>query len=621
MRKPKSKKSRMQSKHSELQEVELLKSWIESQQPERGSNPTSLPALPLDARTGHLDSTRFSRYAGATSDIQRACLPHALCGRDVRGAAKTGSGKTLAFIIPIVEKLYRERWCPQDGVGSIIISPTREIAGQTFDVLRLVRRHHSFSAALLIGGRRGKDVDAEKELVNECNILVCTPGRLLQHMDETPHFDCSQLQVDFIVSITIQVLSRMNAIISQLPKQRQTLLFSATQPKGVKDLAALCLKDPEFLSVHEKSVTATPSNLQQTFVIVHLHQKLDMLWRFIKKNLKSRVLVLPSFVQFIYEAFTTLRPGISLMAFYGKLDQRTRMATVSEFSKQPSVLFSTDVASRGLDFNQGVDWVVQMLHLTYTELVEPRARYDSVGKSLLFLMPSEEKMLEKLQAAKIPIWEIKPNKNVVQSVSGKLADSIVHDPDLHGLAQSAFKTYLKSVDKKDKEIFDFTKLPIDEFSASIGLASTPRIRFLNNKIKSSSKKVSELSPTVEPGHLDKDSELELLRKEELDLGYSSDEEGDKDPLLTNDIAHAADGEGRKIEHILSHCTTSTRVFKKLKINIHRPVGTRVVFYGEGNTLPPLARLADTNNDSGPLDQIQVLTIIRDGLKMDSKRYL
>ncbi|KAM1012388.1 hypothetical protein ACFX2C_042642 [Malus domestica] len=176
MRKPKSKKSRMQSKHSELQEVELLKSWIESQQPERGSNPTSLPALPLDARAGRLDSTRFSRYAGATrfdqlpiskktkdalrqskkyvqmSDIQRACLPHALCGRDVRGAAKTGSGKTLAFVIPIVEKLYRERWCPQDGVGSIVISPTREIASQTFDVLRLVGRHHSFSAALLIGG-------------------------------------------------------------------------------------------------------------------------------------------------------------------------------------------------------------------------------------------------------------------------------------------------------------------------------------------------------------------------------------------------------------------------------------------------------------------------------------
>ena len=99
-------------------------------------------------------------------------------------------------------------------MGSVVISPTREIASQTFDVLRLVGRHHSFSAALLIGGRRGKDVQVEKELVNVCNILVCTPGRLLQHMDETPHFDCSQLQVDFIVSISNIVLNLQLLIVS-----------------------------------------------------------------------------------------------------------------------------------------------------------------------------------------------------------------------------------------------------------------------------------------------------------------------------------------------------------------------------------------------------------------------
>ena len=89
--------------------------------------------------------------------------------------------------------MYRERWGPEDGVGCIIISPTRELAGQLFDVLKSVGKHHNFSAGLLIGGR--KDVDAEKERVGELNILVCTPGRLLQHMDETPNFDCSQLQV------------------------------------------------------------------------------------------------------------------------------------------------------------------------------------------------------------------------------------------------------------------------------------------------------------------------------------------------------------------------------------------------------------------------------------------
>lgn len=98
----------------------------------------------------------------------------------------------------MLEKLYRERWGPEDGVGSIIISPTRELAAQLFDVLRAVGKFHNFSAGLLIGGRKG--VDSEKERVNELNILICTPGRLLQHMDETPNFDCSQLQVNIILS-------------------------------------------------------------------------------------------------------------------------------------------------------------------------------------------------------------------------------------------------------------------------------------------------------------------------------------------------------------------------------------------------------------------------------------
>ncbi|GLU23637.1 hypothetical protein SLE2022_396280 [Rubroshorea leprosula] len=89
------------------------------------------------------------------TDTQIASLPHALWGRDILGTAKTGSGKTLAFVIPVLEKLYKERLGPEDGVGSIIISPARELAGQLFDVLRTVGKHYNFSAGLLIGGRKG----------------------------------------------------------------------------------------------------------------------------------------------------------------------------------------------------------------------------------------------------------------------------------------------------------------------------------------------------------------------------------------------------------------------------------------------------------------------------------
>ncbi|CAL0333510.1 unnamed protein product [Lupinus luteus] len=193
-----------------------------------------------------------------------------------------------SLIYLVLEKLYRERWGPEDGVGSIIISPTRELPGQLFDLLKAVGKHHNFSDGILIGGR--KDVDMEKERANEVNILICTHSRLLQHMDETPNFDCSHMQVLVLDEADCILDSgykrELNAIISQLRKRRQTLLFSATQTKPVQDLVRLSLKDPEYLSVHEESVTVTPTLLKQIVMVVPLDQKLDMLWSFIKTHLQ-----------------------------------------------------------------------------------------------------------------------------------------------------------------------------------------------------------------------------------------------------------------------------------------------------------------------------------------------
>lgn len=144
------------------------------------------------------------------TDIQIKSLPVSLKGKDVLGAARTGSGKTLAFLIPILEILYRRKWGPQDGLGALIISPTRELvslyvvrqilipdyhmlqAVQIFEVLRSIGGYHSFSAGLVIGGKNLKD---ERDRLSRMNILVATPGRLLQHMDQTIGFECDNLQI------------------------------------------------------------------------------------------------------------------------------------------------------------------------------------------------------------------------------------------------------------------------------------------------------------------------------------------------------------------------------------------------------------------------------------------
>ncbi|KAL8853976.1 MAG: hypothetical protein Q9198_010946, partial [Flavoplaca austrocitrina] len=174
-------------------------------------------------------------------------------GSDILGAAKTGSGKTLAFLVPVLENLYRKRWTEFDGLGALILSPTRELAIQIFEVLRKIGRYHTFSAGLVIGG---KSLQEERERLGRMNILVCTPGRMLQHMDQTAAFEIDHLQMlvldeaDRILDMGFQ--STVDAIVEHLPKKRQTFLFSATQTKKVADLARLSLRDPEYVEPEEQ---------------------------------------------------------------------------------------------------------------------------------------------------------------------------------------------------------------------------------------------------------------------------------------------------------------------------------------------------------------------------------
>ena len=147
-------------------------------------------SLPISKRTK--DCLQEGKLIVAT-DIQAAALPHALAGRDILGAAKTGSGKTLSFVIPILERLYREKWSQEDGLGALIITPTRELALQIFEVIRAIGQRHQFSAGLVTGGK--KEFDEEQARIVDMNILVATPGRLLQHLEQTQGFDASRLMV------------------------------------------------------------------------------------------------------------------------------------------------------------------------------------------------------------------------------------------------------------------------------------------------------------------------------------------------------------------------------------------------------------------------------------------
>uniref|UniRef100_A0A8H7N504 ATP-dependent RNA helicase n=1 Tax=Bionectria ochroleuca TaxID=29856 RepID=A0A8H7N504_BIOOC len=308
--------------------------------------------LPLSQpTTSGLKASHFTTL----TDIQAGAIPLALKNNDILGAAKTGSGKTLAFILPVLEKLYRAQWTEFDGLGALIISPTRELAVQIFEVLRKVGRYHAFSAGLVIGGKSLKE---EAERLTRMNILVCTPGRMLQHLDQTAGFDADNLQIlvldeaDRIMDMGFQ--RDVDALVEHLPKSRQTLMFSATQSKKVSDLARLSLKEPEYVSVHESAASSTPSNLQQHYIVTPLHEKIDTLYGFIKANLKSKIVVFLSSgkqVRFVYESFRHLQPGIPLLHLHGRQKQLARLEITSRFtSAKNSCLFATDVVAREYRF-------------------------------------------------------------------------------------------------------------------------------------------------------------------------------------------------------------------------------------------------------------------------------
>eukprot|EP00039_Didymoeca_costata_P015656 m.270430 g.270430 ORF g.270430 m.270430 type:complete len:748 (-) comp16263_c9_seq1:1527-3770(-) len=465
--------------------------------------------------------------------IQQATIGLGLRGCDVLGAAKTGSGKTLAFLIPLVEKLWRLCWSKLDGVGAVVISPTRELALQTFKCLSSFGKEHEMSAGLIIGGTT---FEREQANISHTNILICTPGRLLQHMDETPIFDCMTVQV-LVLDEADRILDlgfakALDAIVCNMPPTRQTLLFSATQTQSVKDLARLSLKNPQIVSTDKSSAKATPDKLVEVYTICELHDKLTVLFSFIKSHLQCKILVFMSSckqVRFVYESFRRFRPGMPLMHLFGRQKQAKRLAIFNDFSKKKEAcLFATDIAARGLDF-PSVDWVLQFDCPedvdTYIHRVGRTARYNQGGKGMLLLLPSEAPgMIALMEKRRIQPTETKIAPNKLIQVTPMVQSLCASDPDLKYLAQKCFVSYTRSVYlQANKEIFDVQKLGFADYAQSLGLLNTPKIKFLKKMNAEKLRGKQHLEEDVMPGELSND-EGQSDNDTEFDIDYDNDDD-------------------------------------------------------------------------------------------------
>jgi len=448
-------------------------------------------------------------------------------------------------------------------------------------------------------------------------------------MDETPGFDAMQLQV-LVLDEADRILdmgfsATLNAIVANLPTERQTMLFSATQTKTVSDLARLSLKEPEYVSVHQDAEAPTPVKLEQAYMVCELQEKMDILWSFIKAHLKCKVIIFLSTckqVRFAFELFRRLRPGIPLRALHGKMNQYKRMGAFYEFCEAKSmVLFATDIAARGLDFPT-VDWVVQAdcpeNIQSYIHRVGRTARYVSGGRGLLLLLPSEKDgMLAQLEATHIPVKQLKHNPDKIQPITPALQALLSKDQQLKEIAQRSVVSYLRSVFlQPNRQVFDVTKLPADEYAFSLGLPSVPKLRFLKkragNKDEKKKKKIdsndnaagkNEEEEEEDDGSASSssDDDEEEADQETGDVnGHQTSSDNDVDDLLVvknHNVFNIADEAAAAAAAIKQqpqddvYIPTGSAKKKKVKINPTKLATTRVVFDEEGQATDPLALLA------------------------------
>ncbi|KAG0652616.1 ATP-dependent RNA helicase HAS1 [Hyphodiscus hymeniophilus] len=420
------------------------------------------------------------------TEIQQRGIPPLLAGRDVLGAAKTGSGKTLSFLIPAVEMLSSLRFKPRNGTGVIVVSPTRELALQIFGVARELMAHHSQTYGIVIGGANRR-AEAEK-LAKGVNLLIATPGRLLDHLQNTQGFVFKNLkalvidEADRILEIGFE--DEMRQIVKILPKEeRQTMLFSATQTTKVEDLARISLRPgPLYINVDHQKEHSTVEGLEQGYVVCDSDKRFLLLFSFLKRNLKKKIIVFFSSCNCVkYHAELLNYIDLPVLDLHGKQKQQKRTNTFFEFcNAKQGTLICTDVAARGLDIPD-VDWIVQFDPpddpRDYIHRVGRTARgSNGKGRSLMFLQPSEVGFLAHLKTARVPVVEFDfPAKKIV-NVQSQLEKLISQNYYLNKSAKDGYRSYLQAYASHSlRTIFDVHKLDLVKVARSFGFSAPPRV--------------------------------------------------------------------------------------------------------------------------------------------------
>ena len=371
----------------------------------------------LDLNDNVLDALYDMRFDTCTP-VQEKCIPEILEGHDVLGVAQTGTGKTAAYLLPVLSKLDDGGY-PKDAINCVIMSPTRELAQQIDQAMQGFGYYlQDVSSVAVYGGNDGNRYDQElKSLRMGADVVIATPGRLITHIS-LGNVDLSKVSF-FILDEADRMLDMgfsedINTIASKLPKTCQTIMFSATMPEKIEELAKTLLKDPVEIKL---AVSKPAEKIKQEAYVCYETQKMTIIKDIFKAGDMKRVIVFSGSKMKVKQLAAALQQiGINCGAMHSDLEQAERDDVMFKFkSGQFDVLVATDIVARGIDIDD-IEMVINydVPHDTedYVHRIGRTARANRDGRAITFVNEEDqywfqqiEKFLEKV-VEKMPLPEV-----------------------------------------------------------------------------------------------------------------------------------------------------------------------------------------------------------------------
>ena len=396
------------------------------------------------------------------SPIQAAAIPPVLAGRDLMGCAQTGTGKTAAFALPMLDRLTASAPRKKGAIRALILTPTRELALQIGESFEAYGKYLTLRSTVIFGGvGQAPQVAALKKGVD---ILIACPGRLNDLVGQGL-LDLSNIEI-FVLDEADRMLDMgfvhdVKKVIAKLPRQRQNLMFSATMPKEIEQLAAGILHDPAFVKVDP--VSSTVDRIQQSLYFVEKGNK-KFLLPWLIKNLRPEVVNALVFSRTKHGADKIAKDlnkqGIPAAAIHGNKSQTARVTALEDFKAgKTRVLVATDIAARGIDISElshVFNYDLPEVPETYVHRIGRTARAGADGTAVSFCAPEEKEYLagiEKLNRRQIPVvsghpWDGVPAPvKAAPPVRGKKPKAEAEQP---AKAEKAAKAEKSAAPKKEK---------------------------------------------------------------------------------------------------------------------------------------------------------------------------